>query len=368
MNIPSFSGQVGRNTTGYRDPFAAAVNSGLPKPAPLIAPGANAAQVAKNTTAYPTLAPGGGPTSTPFAPIPSPGAASATSNANGPKTDTAAPAGSAGPASSAYDLSTDPIVQKIRALNTANYGTAVAGAQASAKQDLIDSGFSFGDAINSNPDLASTIGQSPIGSVLTDDATNLAAKNNPFSTAAGLANTHTGNNNTINENENAANLFYSSDRANQLGQESQNYLGSVAGAQGSLAQQLSALLTGLTTEKGTEQQKEADAIETARQNAITNAIAGGQVMLGYDANGNPIFGSAPGAKTPTAAGAASTGPGFPAVSPTPSLSPSSPLARAPIAGPPGSQLLYYGGVTPPAPTVKKAGPAPNAAQVKKNSY
>lgn len=278
--IGSFS-PGGSSTTAssnpYRDPFAAAV-----KAAPSAVANPYAAQTAKQTTAYPTY-----PTNT--------AAGSATTTvAKGSSAATASPAAPpAAAGSGVYDLSTDPIVQKIQALNAANYGQAVAGAQASAKQDLIDSGFDFTSALAANPDLAATINSSPIGSVLTDQATGEAAAANPYSTAAGLLNTHNQNNTAISQGENDNNLFYSSDRGNQLGTEANNYLGSVAGAQGSLASTLSGLLGGLTTEQQTEQQNLADTIETERENVITNALASGQVMLGYDSNGNPIFGAAP---------------------------------------------------------------------------
>lgn len=278
----------GASTTGksnpYRDPFAAA----LPKAAPnVVSPIIGGVPKPAPTTVFPTYGTGSSAGS----------ATTSVAKSGTDNSDTTAkpPAAPAAPGQSIYDLSTDPIVQKIQALNTANYGQAVAGAQANAKQDLIDSGFSLTDALAAHPDIAAAISGSPIGSVLTDTATNLAAAGNPFSTAAGLAKTHTQNNQGINQNENDNNLFYSSDRANQLGQESQNYLGSVSGAQGSLAAALSGLLGGLTTEQQTESQNLANTIETARENAIQNAISSGQVMLGYDANGNPIFGNAPGA-------------------------------------------------------------------------
>lgn len=356
MQIPSFSGQVARNTTGYKDPFATAINSGLPKPAPLVSPFAG--QMARNQAEpKPYTAPASpGAAATPKAPAASPAAAPSAPGASAPAPAADGGAGGGG----AYDLSTDPIVQKIRALNTTNYGQAVAGAQASAKQDLIDSGWSFGDAINQNPDLAASIGSSPIGSVLTDEATNLAAQKNPYSTRAGLALAHSGNVNAVDQNENAQNLYYSSDRANKLGDEAHSYLGSVAGAQGSLAQQLAALLTGLTTEKGTEQRGEADALEQARQNAITNAISGGQVMLGYDANGNPIFGSAPGAAG-TTGGAAGGGPA--------PVAPLAPPGAPPRAAQVAKNTTRYKEPTPSPVTraLAAAKPRANAAQVKKNS-
>jgi hypothetical protein len=186
---------------------------------------------------------------------------------------------------SIYNLDTDPIVQRIKALNTNNYAGAVANAQASAKQDLIGAGFNLADIIAAHPEL----GQGILGSVLADQATAEAAQQNPFSTAATLANTHNQNVHAIDQNDNAANLYYSSTRANQLGDEAHQYLGGVASAQSTVAQALAALLGGVTNEQQTENENLANAYDTARENAVTNSINSGEVLVGYDQNGNPIF-------------------------------------------------------------------------------
>src|SRR5581483_10149060 len=96
------------------------------------------------------------------------------------------------PAGGAFDLSTDPIVQKIRALNASNYGDAVAGADAQRKTALINSGFS---------DLARAAQFGSLENPTTgDEATALAAAGNPFSTAAQLAHSHEAAGHTIDQN------------------------------------------------------------------------------------------------------------------------------------------------------------------------
>lgn len=181
----------------------------------------------------------------------------------------------------AYDLSTDPIVQKIQALNAANYGQAVGTADAARKQALIDSGFG---------DLAQSAQFGSLEAPTTgDQATALAANQNPYSTAAKLALAHQQADQGIDQAANDRNLFYSSTRGNQLGDEAHNYLGNVAGAEDQTRQQLSAILQTLLGVRTTGNSDLSNGYETARQNAITNAIASGETFAGYDANGNPIF-------------------------------------------------------------------------------
>lgn len=212
------------------------------------------------------------------------------------------PTGSATP--NAFDLSTDPIVQKIRALNTANYGDAVAGADAQRKQLLVNSGFA---------DLARAAQFGSLESPTTgDEATALAAQQNPFSTAAQLAHSHAAADRGIDQGANDANLYYSSARANNLGDEARNYLQNESTAESQVRSQLDAIIQSLVQARSDERTNEENAIETARQNAINNAIASGQSFLGYDSNGNPIFGGGSGSQGqtgPAAGGDTGTGAG-----------------------------------------------------------
>lgn len=187
------------------------------------------------------------------------------------------------PAASPFDLSTDPIVQRIRALNTRNYGDAISQADSVRKQALINAGFS---------DIARSAQFGSLEQPTTgDEATALAAAANPYSVAANLKLAHDQAQNQIDQNANHENLFFSSARANRLGDEAHQYLGNVSGAEGALRNQLTDIISGLLSARSQGAQSEADALSTARTNAITRALAMGQSFLGYDDNGNPIFGN-----------------------------------------------------------------------------
>jgi hypothetical protein len=207
---------------------------------------------------------------------------------------------------SIYDLSTDPIVQKIRSLNTSNYGQSVADADAARKQALIDAGFG---------DLARATKFGSLENPTTgDQATVLAAQANPFSLAAQLARAHAQALQGIDQGAAQNNTYFSSARGNQIGDEGRQYLGNVSSVEGQLRQQLANILSGLVGTRAQEQQSEADALSQARQNAIQTALASGATFTGYDANGNPTF-ATPGATAPgapdTSGGAAAAVPGNP---------------------------------------------------------
>lgn len=293
-----------------------AVNTVAPAPyVPYSSPGARARAGEGTDGATNTVSPA------PYPPVggSSPAGSSGNSNSNS--------GGNGGSSSSndqsIYNLDTDPIVQRIKALNANNYANAVSGAQANAKQDLIGGGFNFSDILAAHPELAQGI----LGSVLADQATAQAAQQNPYSTAANLALGHNQNVHNVDQTDNAANLYYSSTRANQLGDEAHQYLGNIAGAQDTLAQALASLIGGVTSEQSTENQNLANAYSTARENAVTNAINSGEVLLGYDNNGNPIFTAAPSADTATSSGSGSNSGGG-STSPTAAIPYSSPGAQA----------------------------------------
>lgn len=202
---------------------------------------------------------------------------------NPPSQSTTPPGDTKPPASqtSLYDLSTDPVVQRIRALNTSDYSGAIGKADEARKQLLISAGL---------PDVARAAQFGSLEQPSTgDQATALAAEQNPFSLARALTQTHMGNEQTIDRTRSRQNLGYSSTRANDLAQESRNYLGQQASLQDQVRAQLAAIIDQLTSARASELQREADALATARQNAITNALASGLVLVGFDQNGNPIF-------------------------------------------------------------------------------
>lgn len=272
--VKNFSGQTTKNTTGYSDPFGAAL-----KAAP------TAAQYQGSAGSLTATSPFSSGLAKTVSPYQNHQAPSADPVVQKIQTLSAANNPPAAPGNGAYDLQTDPTVQAQEAANQKAYSDAVAAAQAAGKTDIINSGFDLSSILAGNPDLAN----SPIGQILQDSTTADAAAHNPFSTAAGLRATHAHNQAGIDTTANDNNLYYSSARANNLGAEDQNYQGSVSGAQSSLGQALTALLGNLANEQSNENSSYANAISNARQNAISNGISSGQSLLGYDGNGDPIF-------------------------------------------------------------------------------
>jgi hypothetical protein len=243
--------------------------------------------------------------------------------------------GAPGAGQSIYDLSTDPIVQKIRSLNQSNYGQSVASADSARKRALIDAGFA---------DIARASQFGSLDNPTTgDEATALAASANPYSLAMQLARTHLANQENIDKTAGANNTYFSSTRANQLGDEGRQYLGDVSSAEGTLRDTLNGILSGLVGTRSAEQQSEADAISQARSQAVQNAISSGQSFIGYDAKGNPIFGNPASADT-SAGGSAPPN--------TSSGSPSAALLRAGIGA--GGALNT---VSPSAPASSAAAPS-----------
>lgn len=182
---------------------------------------------------------------------------------------------------SMFDLSTDPIVQKIKAMNDRTWGEAVSSTDAARKQLLIDSG--FGDLARATN--FGSLEQPQTG----DEATALAAEANPYSIAANLMRAHAQAQTGIDQADNNANLFFSSARANHLGDEAHQYLGNVTSAQGQIRQQLTDLVTNLLNERSRENDALAGGYSDARTAAVNNAATRGEYVVDYDANGNPIF-------------------------------------------------------------------------------
>lgn len=114
--------------------------------------------------------------------------------------------GSQSSAATAPTLDSDPILQQIRALAQSNDQQAQHAATA-GKEQLLEN---YGD-----PALASSLG-------LGSNVAGVAAQN-PNSTLAQLLMGHNQNVNTIDQNDNKANLFYSSTRAHHLADEGRNY-------------------------------------------------------------------------------------------------------------------------------------------------
>lgn len=127
---------------------------------------------------------------------------SAQQPANAPST--ASPA-AAPTVQQAYDASTDPVLQQIRALTGKGRAAAESGAAAARKQ------------------LAISYGDDALARLFGDDATAAAARNNPFSVAAELARAYKRNDEDIVEDYNKRNLFYSGARGKAHSREAENY-------------------------------------------------------------------------------------------------------------------------------------------------
>lgn len=163
-----------------------------------------------------------------YAPTPAsapPGAAPGTAARQpaGAAPSTGTPAGAAPTVQQAYDASTDPILQQIRALSGKGRAAAESGAASARKQLAI----SYGD-----DQLARQYG---------DESTATAAKNNPFSVAAELARSFQRNNEGIVENMNKRNLFYSGARGKAHSRETEDYQRGTFRAESEKQQRLSAI-------------------------------------------------------------------------------------------------------------------------------
>jgi hypothetical protein len=176
-----------------------------------------------------------------------------------PGADTPAPGaqvGGGGPIS----FEGDPILARIRAMNAQNIAQAEAAALAQRKRAEIGYGY--------DPNLK-----------YEDAATAEAAKQNAFSTLYQLLLGHTQRAHSLDENLNKANLFYGSERANQVGLEGRQYTGEQVQQQGVLQNLMDSIAQGvLQTRLGAQQseiQGESDAYNRALQFAMQYGTDGG---------------------------------------------------------------------------------------------
>lgn len=138
----------------------------------------------------------------------------------------------------------DPILQQIIAFQNQNAAAADAHALAARQQALINYGYS--------PELESLFGG--------DQGLIDKAKGNSFSTLGQLSHSHELGQTNINESTNRGHLYYSSTRANQLGEEGRGYLGQQYAAGQALTGQLGGI----------------DAEALAAHQAAQGSIIGGQ--------------------------------------------------------------------------------------------
>jgi len=142
----------------------------------------------------------------------------------------------------------DPVLQQIKSMQQANMAAAEAQAMAARQQALINFGYS-----------------SQLGSLYGDAGTQGAAQANPFSVLKQLDERHKLRQKGLNEALNRSNLFYSSTRGEQLGQEGQQFLGE----QYQAGQKLQSLLGQINQGKLGAQQSGQAAITQGTEDAYT---------------------------------------------------------------------------------------------------
>jgi hypothetical protein len=159
------------------------------------------------------------------------------------------------------DLSTDPILQQIAAAGLRNVQNARSAAMTNAENALIGyGGTSVPDSLRNAYASDQT---NPILAALTDAATQQAAAANPDSTLARLANQNTLNEARLNTGLNAANLYYSSTRANNLGNLANSYRSAQNDAASALAGLLGQANAGVLNAEGGAQSDYLSALQGA---------------------------------------------------------------------------------------------------------
>jgi len=152
----------------------------------------------------------------------------------------------------------DPILAKVRALNSKYIQSAQASALAEKQRSLIDFG---------SPDLALQ--------TIHDQNTARAAQQNPFSTLAQLLLGHNQNDLGINEDTNKRNLFYSSTRGFDLTNEGRGYLQRQSLAQNALEAGMRGQDMSVLSAEQVAAERELAAEDAAYQRALAFALANG---------------------------------------------------------------------------------------------
>ena len=192
------------------------------------------------------------------------------------------------------DLSTDPILMQIRAAGQRQVQDARTAAMANAENDIIGYGGLTGtDNLKA---LYAADQSNPIYGALADSNTAQAAAANPDSTLHQLASKDQANTASIDNQRNLQNLFYSSTRANDLGNEATNYRQAQNQAAGSLASLL-----------GGENQNVLNAEQGAENDYLNNLSGAWQRWLALNQNAGSGGGGAPGTTSPPTTQAASPG-------------------------------------------------------------
>lgn len=226
-----------------------------------------------------------------------------------------------------YDLNTDPALQQVYAYTGRADEDARAQANADRSRLIEQAGL---------PDLAAALG---LGSSVAD-----VARANPFSSAANLrhsyelaaeqlAKQNQVNRETFDEQANAANLFFSGYRQQELArladafataqaENTRGYQGGLSDLSSTVQDRVAAIGSALAQALAGSQADRIRALQEARDRRIQTALAAGWTFGGFDANGEPIL-------TPPAGGSSA-----PAPPPSPALNVgiSTPPAAPPMVG------------------------------------
>jgi hypothetical protein len=196
-------------------------------------------------------------------------------NPNTHQPQTAAPSsggGGGGSGGSGYnfDFSGDPILARIRALNVQNISQAEASALAQRKRAEI--GYGYDPALQYE-----------------DTATQEAARQNPFSALAQLLFNHGQRAGGLDESLNKSNLFYSGERAKQVGFEGRQNTLEQTNKQRQIQNTMDAIAQAVLQAKMQAQQQEIQGESDAYGRSINNALqyggyGGGGGGGGFDQN------------------------------------------------------------------------------------
>jgi hypothetical protein len=161
--------------------------------------------------------------------------------------------GGGGGGQQSFDFSGDPILARIRALNAQNISQAEASALAQRKRAEIGYGY--------DPTLT-----------YEDAATQEAARQNPFSALAQLLFGHTQRAGNLDESLNKSNLFYSGERAKQVGLEGRQYTLEQTNQQSQFQNTMDAIAQAVLQARMQAQQQETQAESDAYGRSINNAL------------------------------------------------------------------------------------------------
>ena len=192
------------------------------------------------------------------------------------------------------DLTLDPVYQKVLATDQQNIADANTGALAQAKNALIGYGQIAPDAATNLQSLFAQDPNNPILGALSDTLTAQAAKNNPNATLNQLALNDQQRVGQLNADLNNQNLYYSSTRAAQLGQDANTYRNEQSQATGDLADALSNIYANVLNTRQQSLSDQQNALEQAYQNALqlaamnANAVAPDQTGLPTNGPAGPI--------------------------------------------------------------------------------